>query len=281
MAAVGFVLICAGALKVGGIGTERSALLGPASDLLAAQFELLLGVWLVFGYLPQEACLVALATFLGFACWNLFQSFAGAPSCGCFGRLHVNPLYVFFLDLGALAALAYTFRRLRRHALPAKPNGQSPAIHQALIKIGAFAGCVVVVSGGIALIATAVYGSPRAALAQMRGERLTVEPVLVDIGIAAPNETRSAIVKVQNWHDQPIAVIGAGSDCACRLTDDLPLMIPAGKWRMVTVQFTFPPDARSFRRTVHFMSNDVDRPFLPFQISGVCVEPDDAAIGGK
>lgn len=56
------------------------------------------------------------------------------------------------------------------------------------------------------------YGSPDAALAHLRGERVSLYPRLVDVGTGAPGEGREAAFEVVNRTGHPIRLIGGTKD---------------------------------------------------------------------
>jgi hypothetical protein len=69
------------------------------------QFELGLGVWLLSGYWPRAARFAAIGAFSAFSLVALSRGLSGADSCGCFGRVAVNPWYTLGVDVVALVAL--------------------------------------------------------------------------------------------------------------------------------------------------------------------------------
>jgi hypothetical protein len=68
-------------------------------------FEVVLAIWLAIGIWPKWATWLPSACFAAFALVALYQAFTGADSCGCFGRIKVNPWVTFGLDLTLAAAL--------------------------------------------------------------------------------------------------------------------------------------------------------------------------------
>jgi hypothetical protein len=61
-------------------------------------------------------------------------------------------------------------------------------------------------------LASWLFGSADAALARIRGERISLYPRLVDVGTGAPGELREAAFEVINRTDHPIHLIGAARD---------------------------------------------------------------------
>jgi thiol-disulfide isomerase/thioredoxin len=74
--------------------------------IFQVEFELALGIWLLSGLFRRLAWLAALLCFGLFCGVTLYKGLMGATSCGCFGRVHVNPwVTLLAVDLPALAAL--------------------------------------------------------------------------------------------------------------------------------------------------------------------------------
>jgi len=88
--------------------------------ITVVEFELFFGLWLVSGLLPRLTWLAAVGCFSVFASVALFKALSGAASCGCFGRLPVNPWYTASLDGMVLASLLFWRPRV---AIP--PGGRS------------------------------------------------------------------------------------------------------------------------------------------------------------
>ncbi|MGM0487596.1 MAG: MauE/DoxX family redox-associated membrane protein [Planctomycetota bacterium] len=69
------------------------------------EFELFFGLWLLANIQPEWTRRAAIACFAVFAAVSLYRAFSGAASCGCFGRVVVNPWYTFAMAVGAVLAL--------------------------------------------------------------------------------------------------------------------------------------------------------------------------------
>ena len=107
------VLLLAAGLKAHQLATEpvtgvgllhsRSLLIG------VVEFELFFGIWVLAGIWLRLTWVAAVACFTMFAAVALWKALAGEASCGCFGRVPVNPWYTFALDSFFVAAL-FQFR---------------------------------------------------------------------------------------------------------------------------------------------------------------------------
>ncbi len=80
--------------------------------------ELALGIWLMSGLFRKAAWLAGLFAFAVFIGVTLFKAIAGWESCGCFGKIHVDPWITFFaVDIPFFLVLAI-FRPRGEKLLP-------------------------------------------------------------------------------------------------------------------------------------------------------------------
>jgi thiol-disulfide isomerase/thioredoxin len=95
----GLVLIIAAVLKIHQLLTEPIISKGFWESweffLIQIPLELGLGIWLVCGLFRKAAWMLAVLAFGLFILVTLQKGLAGAESCGCFGRVKVNPWITF------------------------------------------------------------------------------------------------------------------------------------------------------------------------------------------
>jgi hypothetical protein len=115
------------------------------------------------------------------------------------------------------------------------------------------------------------FGSVRAAIAYFRGERISIEPGLLDLGEAFGGEVRDGEVTLTNWSNGPVQIIGGTSDCSCSVLADLPITIPANESRTLSVKILFNGAPGSFTRKVDFIANDAQR--IDFRVTGTVKQP--------
>jgi thiol-disulfide isomerase/thioredoxin len=95
--------------------------------IFQVEFELALGLWLLSGLFPRLAWLAALLCFGLFCGVTLYKGLTGAASCGCFGRVHVDPwVTLLAVDLPAVVALGLFRPRLVFASLPSGVQGRLP-----------------------------------------------------------------------------------------------------------------------------------------------------------
>ena len=107
--AIALVLLTAAALKGYDLATgpvAGSGLLDSRWVLVGVvEMELFLSFWLVGNVWPKTTWAAVLACFTAFSCVTLYKALSGYASCGCFGRVSVNPWYTTTLDLAIILSL--------------------------------------------------------------------------------------------------------------------------------------------------------------------------------
>ena len=158
------------------------------------------------------------------------------------------------MDVVALAVLGFSYPRGER--ITSAPKS-------IFVK---WIGGIAVLFIGVTLGATAVYGSPEAALARLRGDSLLVEPHL-DLGAGKPGSVLEANAIIRNISDHPIRLVGGTSDCSCTSIRDLPVSIGPGESASVGIQMNVPPaDGGRLSRTVTLRTDEPAQPVLRFAI---------------
>lgn len=106
---LGTVLAAAGVLKGYELTSDPVAGSNPLPPrwllIGLVEFEWMLGLWLLAGLHPVATRRIAIACFSAFTCISLHRALTGASSCGCFGRVSLNPWFTFAFDLAAVAVL--------------------------------------------------------------------------------------------------------------------------------------------------------------------------------
>jgi hypothetical protein len=117
---LGAVLITAAVLKAYELATLPllgAGLLNQRWLLVAAvEVEVVFGGWLLIGPGGRWTWVTTWILWLAFLGIAGYEAVTGAGSCGCFGRVHVNPWYTASFDLAVLVALPFC----RPSVLPVK-----------------------------------------------------------------------------------------------------------------------------------------------------------------
>jgi hypothetical protein len=117
---VGLVLLLAAGLKVyaalAGPGPESGYLGSRWLQIALAEYEAVLGAYLLLGLARKVTWLLAVATFVAFFCFSLIKALSGEQSCGCFGVVPVPPWLTATVDLAILAGLGWTRPRLPKES---------------------------------------------------------------------------------------------------------------------------------------------------------------------
>ena len=125
---LGLLLLTAAAFKGFELATEPVANSGLLTSrwllVIVVEFEFLFGLWLLAGLRPRLTRVAAIVVFTAFGAVAAYKGVTGEASCGCFGKVPVNPWYTLILDVAAICAL-----------LASRPMSQAPR-HAALQRFG-------------------------------------------------------------------------------------------------------------------------------------------------
>ncbi len=108
---VAAVLLIAAGLKAHQLATTPSLgdgiLQARWFNIFVVEFELLFGIWLVFGLLQKLTWLASVGLFAVFATVSTFKGISGEASCGCFGEVAINPWLTAMFDLCVVGMLVW------------------------------------------------------------------------------------------------------------------------------------------------------------------------------
>lgn len=256
---LGVLLLATAGLKLYGLGVSSVPQVGwfaqPWVQLLAAEWELVLGAWLLSGVAPRASWLAALVTFVAFAGVSGYLGAVGVASCGCLGAIKANPWWAFGADVVAVGLLAVN--------RPAADAGTAP---QFLRTAGVWLASVALTCTVLVGVSSLVFGSVEVAVAKLRGESVTVTPY-VDFGSGKPGEQLEATATVTNYTNEPVRLIGGTTDCSCATVDDFPLTIPPGEKVTFRIRLTVLANkGGQLTRAVTVRTDCPSRPVLQFRI---------------
>jgi hypothetical protein len=239
---LGVLLLATAGLKLYGLSVTSVPPVGwfsqPWVQLAVVEWELVLGIWLLSGVYQRLCWLATILTFATFAGVSGYLAWRGVTSCGCFGVIQASPWWAFGLDIAIVTTLIVI--RPQTNQQPAQQTDSSAVradYRFAFVRLVCGA-CLVL--GLVVLAGTLVYGSPSAALARLRGETIAVTPTHLDMGSGAVGTQLHARIELKNWSDQTVRIVGGTSDCTCLTHLDLPVSIPPGESRWVTIEMRVP-----------------------------------------
>jgi hypothetical protein len=236
---LGVLLLTAAALKIYGWSVSTVPPVGwfstPAVQAVAVGWEILLSVWLLSGIVPLGSWLFAIVTFVLLAGISGYLGWIGQATCGCFGTINASPWHAFAVDLAALLLLLSV-----GPSLPTTARNEREELWQSTGLIMCFLLGIGVMLAALMGIGLWVYGSPAVAWARLQGESLTIAPEYVNCGSGKPGEQLDAMVRVNNWTDDPVLIYGGTSDCSCVTTIGLPLTIPPNGTQEIPLRLRVP-----------------------------------------
>ena len=93
---------------------------------------------------------------------------------------------------------------------------------------------------------------PSDALADLRGESVSVEPSNSDLGKMTPGHERRIVIQVRNHTDRAIELLGGSADCSCIATEDLPVEVPPRGARSLRVAVAYKGPSKTFLSSIFF-----------------------------
>jgi len=182
----------------------------------------------------------------------------GIADCGCFGTIKASPWHAFGVDVAAIVLLAI-----------ARPTLAKMELRKEAISTGKWGLGLAAVFALILGVGVAIYGSPAAALAKLRGDSLTVDRPHIDFGHGKAGDFFSQRVIVTNWTSAPLRIIGGTSDCSCITTSDLPITLAPGEAKSIAIEYRVPSTDRPgiTSRTASLLTDCPKQPALALTLS--------------
>ena len=266
--ALGLFLLSAAGLKIHGLlfgpSSHESILALPRIQVATIEVELLLGGWLLSGWRMRAAWAAVLVFFGILASASLYLALVGQTNCGCFGRVAVNPWITLAIDVAALAALL-----LCRPKLSAAPADDGVRRVPAWVNVGAGAAFLLLLAGSFLL----AVDNPADALARLRGEALTVDPGISEVGEATAGTRRRFTVRLVNHTERPIRVVGGTTTCGCIGTNDLPVTVPPHAARPIAVQMIFSGGVGRFQHRFVLYTDEAQQRVVVARFAGRVIAP--------
>lgn len=265
---LGAVLFLAACLKIYGLNVSAVPQIGwlsrPLLQIAVAEWEIVLGLWLISGSSTLRSWLIATITFVIFAIISGYYGWIGVASCGCFGAIRASPWYAFAIDIFALFLLAIN----RPRTLDSMRQEWRGSVGAGLKWVAG----VIVILAGMTLGAVWYAGSVEATLAHFRGESLSVNHPYIDFGAGQPGQYLEENVIIHNWTDQSVRLIGGTSDCSCTSLIDLPITVKPLETEAVRVRLRVPMSSSGrLTRTAFVLTDCVKQPKVEFRV-GCLVE---------
>lgn len=270
-AALGLLLLTTALLKAqgpaDGVFGQNTILFSPRVRFLVMEAEAILGLWLLSGWAKRAAWFFVVAFFFVVAGFSLYLGLMGQSSCGCFGRIHVSPWNAFMLDVGCLVTLGMFRPTFRRDE--GENRGAARPLREALTIAGGASAILAVCLGGVLL---AAGNRPGDFLARVRGERISVDPPVTDMGSDVAGQTRRFSVRLHNHTDRPVKIVGGTANCSCLATGDLPVSIPSGESKPVEVVAAFKGSTGLFQHEFYFYTDEERQRHVLARFKGQIIE---------
>jgi len=244
---IGLLLLAAALLKYQHTSWEpfgQAVVVPQRVRTILIEIEAVLGVWLVSGIAPYALRPATIAYFCALAAASVVLVVNGEPSCGCFGRVTLDPRATLALDLLIIAVLAGMRRTPRDNTLAAFVRKQAVVFAWMWGGLAVLAVSFVVANGGV----VPTWGV-------LLGDVVSIDPPVTDLGGASAGTKTTFPVTLHNRLARSVRVVGATVDCSCAAASDLPLDLPPHGSAFVNVLASFPDAPGSFVREFVFYTD--------------------------
>lgn len=105
-------------------------------------------------------------------------------------------------------------------------------------------------------------------VARLRGQPVAVSPFTTDLGSRPVGEVVVFQLSVANHSGKEVRLVGGSASCSCAVLDELPLDIPAGERRDVSVRAAFKGTPGRFQHEVMLYTDHQDQVQLVARFGG-------------
>jgi hypothetical protein len=174
-------------------------------QITAAEFEAILGVWLLSKWRAVWSQRVALGAFLVFFSVAATKAVRGEETCGCLGAVHFRPEWMALFDLGALTAL-WLWR-------PEPERAQTA-------RAGTLLGPTTGLLAGVAFLSVGL-GANLSLKPPAAADGVSVDAEEFDFGTVEPGQVVTHNFLLRNGLRVPVEIANVRSSCTCTTAHDV------------------------------------------------------------
>jgi len=117
------------------------------------------------------------------------------------------------------------------------------------------------------------YGNLADGVAYLRGDVISVSPLIGDLGEVRIGSEATYEIKIRNLSGSKVTILGIRADCACVVTNDLPVSLDSRQYHSLLVSLSIPQGSRLGPFDHQFLLYlDVDTRNTVFTVHGKAVE---------
>lgn len=226
------LLLVAAFLKLRDFGTPNALFdIAPSLEFGLIQLEVLVALWLLSGWKTVAAWFCTLGLFATFAGASLAMVMQKKTSCGCFGTIEFNPVWVFAIDVFAISLLLLAGRIETHRIVEPSADWLGFRLNQRIWILSIAISFIATAIGFAGIVFNTEIASwySRNIPIALSGHVLVTEPSVVAASPGVEGEWQTLSFAVSNRGKEPVRLIGAEQNCKCRAIKSLPIVVPAGE----------------------------------------------------
>ena len=221
----------------------------PWFEILSVEFEFLLALSLLLNLCPKLTRWIAMGTFFMFLMIAVRLAWLAADSCGCFGKLHVDPRITVILDLTVFLFLFF-----------AKVPDKMTFPHTGQVRcflFGTLLTLIPLVAMGRPHPPTIVEHTPAKARQTTREH---------DFDYVEPQSVHRFSFLIDNPTERDWTVLAVRSECDCLKVLEAPKMVGPGQVLPLPMEFHVPKEKQFYTKKIVVQTDDPDHPEIEFRI---------------
>ena len=223
--------------------TAMEPVLGfPWLEIVTVEYEFLLALLLLLGIFPKIIRLITIGTFLLFLAITARLVWLSADSCGCFGKLQVEPRITLGLDLAVILTLFFA----KVHA----PRKLLSKLQYRLLSLGVL----------LTLIPLGFMGYPNPPVIvehPLVHQTTREEPKMeYDFDYVEPLSIHRFAFEIVNPTGQNWRILSVETECDCLIALEPPVLVQANGKQVLPMEFHVPKEKQFYMKTISVATDD-------------------------
>jgi len=230
--------------------TATEPVLGfPWFEIVTVEYEFLLALFLLLGIFPKITRLITIGTFLLFFLITVRLVWLSADSCGCFGKLQVDPRITLALDFFVILALCF--------AKVPTPTKFPTRFQYRMFTVGVF----------LTFLPLVLMGRPNPPVITEHPFIAQEEPKMEhDFDYVEPLSVHRFAFEIVNPTDRALRILSVETECDCLIAPKPPEFVQANDKQVLPMEFHVPRERQFYTKKITVTTDDQELSPLVYTI---------------